>query len=347
MIMVNPVYVILATLSMIVVFSVVRLNELSENIYLMSIPLESSLQSVPVPFPFMAGVNSKCDIRTEDCSNFQILGQDFVNSPHLGCKIRPVAVMDSSEWSYMDGPLDSRVQFTDDKTVHCSIRESFIRKVSKSYENIILEIEITNTGEAYSNGVFLTLFNSSCHMCSDTLRPLLPTECTPRKDICTHETECFIQGAGHPSNPCLQCAEDGWKPSDWVADIFNGNNFTKHIIEGDRLEFELPVRQKNTLLKIKIAPPNTFINDGKLMWNTFSGNAENETFVIEGVDSCEHKQELLLVVTVLKCECGNNGICLMEGESVICECYEGFSGMLPLFYNTLILAFRYLMRSTY
>ena len=106
--------------------------------------LESSLQTVPTPFPFVAGNNSLCDINTDDCATFQVLGQDFVRSPHLGCKIRPVSVTDSSDWSYMDGPLDSRVQFTDDKTVQCSIRESFIKKVRKSYENIILEIEITN-----------------------------------------------------------------------------------------------------------------------------------------------------------------------------------------------------------
>jgi hypothetical protein len=202
---------------------------------------ESSLLTVPTLFPFVAGRNSLCDIQTDDCTT----SQDFVHSPHLGCKIRPVAVTDSSDWSYMDGPLDSRVQFTDDKTVHCSIRESFIKKVRKSYENIILEIEITNNGVVYSNGIFLSIFNSSCHSCSGRTRPLLPTECEPRQDICRHETECHHQGAEHPSNMCLNCGYDGWEQRDGVADIFNGNNITQKVIEGEELDYVLPLHKSD------------------------------------------------------------------------------------------------------
>ena len=274
----------------------------------------------------MAGRNSLCDIKTDDCTTFQVLGQDFVRSPHLGCKIRPVALTDNSDWSYMDGPLDSRVQFQDDKAVHCSIRESFIKKVRKSYENIILEIEITNNGVVYSNGIFLTIFNSSCHSCSDRTRPLLPTECEPRKDICRHETECYHQGAEHPSNTCLHCGHDGWEQRLEVADIFNGNEITHKMIEGEELDYILPLNQTDVSLSIKSGPLGFTLRDGKLRWRSVTGNYEEQIFVVEGEDDCKHKEEFLLTVIVLKCECNNNGWCVMEDDSARCRCPEEFSG---------------------
>ena len=274
----------------------------------------------------MAGTNSLCDVNTDDCTTFPVLGQDFVGSPHLGCKIRPVSVTDSSGWSYMDGPLDSRVQFTDDKTVYCSIRESFIKKVRKSYENIILEIEITNNGVVYSNGVFLTIFNSSCHSCSGRARPLLPTECSPRQDTCRYATQCFTQGAGHPSNTCLQCGDDGWEQKEQVTDIFNSNNVTIKIIAGQDLDYALPLNELDVLLRIQDGPKGSQIKNEKIIWKSVQKNAGKEVLIIHGEDECGHEEELVLTVLVVECECGDNGICSMEHDSPVCSCHQGYSG---------------------
>lgn len=43
---------------------------------------------------------------------------------------------------------------------------------------------------------------------------------------------------------------------------------------------------------------------------------------------CERREEFVLKVSVLKCECENNGVCRMESGEVRCVCEEGYHGEL-------------------
>ena len=141
----------------------------------------------------MAGQNSLCDLSSHNCSTFKVFGQDFVSSPELGCRVRPVSLQqekeeegeedsaESTNWKYLGASEGCEAQYVDETTVQCSVAQSLLDKVKTS---LTLEIELTNTGTVWSSGIFLTIYNSSCDLCTDQSSPLLPKICRQRGDIC-------------------------------------------------------------------------------------------------------------------------------------------------------------------
>ena len=51
-----------------------------------------------------------------------------------------------------------------------------------------------------------------------------------------------------------------------------------------------------------------------------------EVFIVSSESKCERRAELVLKVTVLKCECENHGVCRLESGEVRCDCEEGYHG---------------------
>ena len=143
----------------------------------------------PTPFPVMAGQNSLCDLSSQDCSTFKVFGQDFVSSSELGCRVRPVSVeggeegegADSTNWKYLGDSEACEAQYLEETAVQCSVGKSLLDRIKTS---LTLEIEITNTGSVWSSGIFLTIYNSSCDLCSDQASPLLPKTCRQREEVC-------------------------------------------------------------------------------------------------------------------------------------------------------------------
>ena len=146
----------------------------------------------PTPFPVMAGQNSLCDLGSQNCSTFTVFGQDFVLSPELGCRVRQVSVEeeDSANWKYLAESEETEAQYLDETSVRCSVGQAVLdnMKTSEASEaseaSLTLEIEITNTGTVWSTGIFLTIYNSSCQLCSHQSSPLRPKICRQREDIC-------------------------------------------------------------------------------------------------------------------------------------------------------------------
>ena len=128
----------------------------------------------------MAGNNSLCDMRSENCSTFLVFGQDFVSGPGLGCRVRTVSLElpDGSNWKYVGSSEEGEAQYLDETTVACSLSQSL------PLDTLTLEIEMTNTGTVWSSGIFLTIYNSSCQLCSHQSSPLRPKTCREREDIC-------------------------------------------------------------------------------------------------------------------------------------------------------------------
>ena len=137
----------------------------------------------------MAGQNSLCDLGTQNCSTFTVFGQDFVLSPELGCRVRQVIVEeeDSANWKYLvdsEESEESEAQYIDETSVRCSVGQAVVDNMKASEASLTLEIEITNTGTVWSSGIFLTIYNSSCQLCSHQSSPLRPKICRQREDIC-------------------------------------------------------------------------------------------------------------------------------------------------------------------
>lgn len=148
---------------------------------------EFSFDLTPTPFPVMAGNNSLCDVSSHDCHTFTVFGQDFVSSSGLGCRVRPIAVdeEDPANWKYLDDRQEVGVEFIDDKTIRCSVSQARLDKMMSSWvESLTLEIEVTNTGTVWSTGIFLTVYNSTCEVCSPQSSPLTPKICRHRDDVC-------------------------------------------------------------------------------------------------------------------------------------------------------------------
>ena len=128
-----------------------------------------------------------CDIDLNVCSTFNVVGQDFVSGPGLACRVRPVVIEDNSvmNWKYLDGPLIGEVRFINERLMECDIVDTLVEKVSRGhYDTLILEVEVSNDGDTWSSGIFLTLYNSTCHTCPHGALPLMPTICTDRSDVC-------------------------------------------------------------------------------------------------------------------------------------------------------------------
>ena len=134
----------------------------------------------------MAGQNSLCDLSSQNCSTFTVFGQDFVPGPGLGCRVRAVSVdsRDSRNWKYLGDSEECEAQYVEETSARCSLPQSLLNKMKASLASLTLEIELTNTGTVWSSGIFLTIFNSSCQLCTDQASPLLPKTCRQREDIC-------------------------------------------------------------------------------------------------------------------------------------------------------------------
>ena len=88
---------------------------------------------------------------------------------------------DSANWRYLTDSVECEAQYVEETTVRCSLAQSLLDKMKAS---LTLEVELTNTGTVWSSGIFLTIFNSSCQLCTDQTSPLLPKTCRQRDDIC-------------------------------------------------------------------------------------------------------------------------------------------------------------------
>ena len=136
----------------------------------------------------MAGRNSLCDLQSENCSTFTVFGQDFVSSPELGCRVRQISVEqeDSANWRYLTDSVECEALYVEETTVRCSLAQSLLDKMksSEARPSLTLEVEITNSGTVWSSGIFLTVYNSSCQLCSEQSSPLRPKTCREREDIC-------------------------------------------------------------------------------------------------------------------------------------------------------------------
>ena len=103
------------------------------------------------------------------------------------------------------------------------------------------------------------------------------------------------------------------------------------MYEGSLFLYDLPVNRitaaKLTLIS---GPLGTTLNEGSLTWSSSpGGNVRTENFIVESGPECGDRERFELEVSVLSCDCLNNGVC-HTGESgeVACTCEEGYHGKL-------------------
>ena len=99
--------------------------------------------------------------------------------------------MEDSEilnWKYLDSGDVSPAQWVSEDMIRCALDEAVM--IRSSYVSLTFEIEISNNGDDWSSGIFLTVYNSSCDACADQLMPLTPTLCQARLDVCRFVPQC-------------------------------------------------------------------------------------------------------------------------------------------------------------
>ena len=112
------------------------------------------------------------------------------------------------------------------------------------------------------------------------------------------------------------------------------------MYEGSLFLYDLPVNRIAAVnLTVISAPLGTTLKEGSLTWNSTSGgNVRTEKIIVESETECGGRERFELEVSVLSCDCHNNGVCqavdgevqsgLQTNQSFSCLCQPGYSGRL-------------------
>ena len=154
---------------------------------------------VQLPYIFLAGSNSLCDLVKENCSLIDVYGQDFEEGGI--CIVLRNPYPDSNSSGSSSTKYEVPFHFIAPGHVQCPIRDPALEQS--------LTIHMANGERRESNPALLTVYNSSCQTCAS------PGKCGPLKGVCPYGEEgvpsrgCAGQGEGHRDNPCLVCTQEG------------------------------------------------------------------------------------------------------------------------------------------
>ena len=99
------------------------------------------------------------------------------------------------------------------------------------------------------------------------------------------------------------------------------------MLEGSEFQYDLPANGVRANLTLISGPLGSSLSGSLLTWTpAVGGNVTEEVFIVSSDSECERREELVLKVSVLKCECENHGVCRVESGEVRCDCEEGYHG---------------------
>lgn len=221
---------------------------------------------VLAPYLYMAANNSVCDRYVSRCHTINILGQDFLDSSELACGITELKL--DAEQGKLSAKFISRTEMQclfDKHTTHLH------------NEPRTFEIRVTNDGKDYSNEIFLTLADTSCHECPEARMPQHPTTCVPKPDVCHTKHGCKKDGDPHPRRPCIICKNSNWTSS--VQPLFAESFWDVQLYKGETLRHKLDIEDSSVRLGLGLHPEGAFIDGLTLVWNTINDQVRFSSFM--------------------------------------------------------------------
>ena len=222
-----------------------------------------NVKPILAPYLYMAANNSVCDRHIFHCHTINIIGQDFLDSSDLACGITELKQDKTAEKSKFPAKYISSTEMQcimDKHSVHLS-------NGPRTYE-----LRVTNDGNEYSNEIFLTIVDTSCHACPAARMPQHPTTCAPKPGTCQTKHGCKMEGDTHPRKPCMICKNSNWMSS--VKPVFTERFVDVQLYKGETLRHKLDVEDSSVNLVLGLHPKEAFLDGLTLVWNTNNEEVE-------------------------------------------------------------------------
>ena len=205
----------------------------------------------------MAANNSVCDRQMFYCHTINIIGQDFLDSADLACGIAELKQDKTADKAKFPAKYISSTE------MQCILDKHsvYLSNGPRTYE-----LRVTNDGNDYSNEIFLTIADTSCHACPAARMPQHPTTCAPKPGTCQTKHGCKVEGDTHPRKPCLICKNSNWTSS--VKPVFTESFVDVQLYKGETLRHKLDVEDSSVNLVLGLHPKEAFLDGFTLVWNT-------------------------------------------------------------------------------
>ncbi|KAG0430274.1 hypothetical protein HPB47_022835 [Ixodes persulcatus] len=164
--------------------------------------------------PEAIATDGLCDTRSSSCDVATVYGKHFLNLPTLVCEASRVEMNGSGVWIAVQRNVTVPARFMESTSVDCRLPDRSFLSESGVAGHTTWEIKVSNDKVHFSNSVRITVFDSSCELCSVADdRP----NCTIQERRCLIDGECFVEAETHPSDFCLACvvgrSTQHWSPN--------------------------------------------------------------------------------------------------------------------------------------
>uniref|UniRef100_A0A670Z349 von Willebrand factor D and EGF domains n=1 Tax=Pseudonaja textilis TaxID=8673 RepID=A0A670Z349_PSETE len=252
-----------------------------------------------------------CDVRSSNCSNIQVYGVGFNDSPDLHCEVTRLTVSKSFLHSIN------------------SVKRRVMKDKTFSFK------KISNDGFQYSNSKVLTLYDGLCQDCKSNQNGL----CKLKENTCKIDGLCHAKGEPSLTSSCLFCEPSLFKFT-WSI---NENNLppvflapTNQLLtfEGETFVYQLQAvdpERSALFFTLEAGPPEASLSPaGLLIWQVHSGEEKSFEFTVS--DECNAQSRHSVQISVKPCGCLNGGTCITNinfppgvGE-YLCICPSEFEG---------------------
>ncbi|XP_048247559.1 uncharacterized protein LOC124131985 [Haliotis rufescens] len=171
---------------------------------------DCSVDLIQPPDLYTVEDGGHCDLATSSCEELAVYGEVFTGSPNASCRIEKYMV-------YGDGTTGNGDMLTTvarDEGINeavCELPKRVKRQaVQTSNEVTAYNITMANTGNIYSNGVVLLVYDSTCISINESTR-----QWTIQGAYCMYNSKCIPESSPRPDNSCLVCEVAGNERS-WI-----------------------------------------------------------------------------------------------------------------------------------